>query len=227
MPAPDSSNSDGDRPGARSAGSHRAGDSERDSAAGDPGARRPATDTTRLLDRMSEGDPAAAEDLLPVVYEELRRIAAAAMRQERADHTLQPTAIVHEAYLRLIGGQPVKWQGRAHFMGVAAGAIRRVLIDHARRTRTAKRGGDRQRVTLAEQPDDRRATGTEVDLLDLHAALERLEAVNPRQSRVVELRFFGGLTNEDVAEVMGLSRSTVSDEIAFARAWLAKELAVR
>lgn len=181
-----------------------------------------AGDATQILERLADGDSGAADELLPVVYDELRRIAAAAMRRERSDHTLQPTAIVHEAYMRIVGGQPVRWQGRAHFMSVAAGAIRRVLIDHARRTHRAKRGGDRQRVPL-----DDRSVGTStpvVDLIDLHEALERLEAMNPRQSRVVELRFFGGLTNDDVAEVMGLARSTVSDEIAFARAWLAKEL---
>ena len=182
------------------------------------------TDATRLLQRMSKGDADAAAGLLPLVYDELHRIASVQMRGERRDHTLQPTAIVHEAYLRLVQGESIQWQSRAHFLAVAAGAIRRVLIDHARRTGAQKRGGDRQRVSLDERVDAGR--GPDLDLLDLNDALERLANVNPRQSRIVELRFFGGLTNEEVAEVMGLSRATISDEWAFARAWLAKELEV-
>jgi RNA polymerase sigma factor (TIGR02999 family) len=174
---------------------------------------------------MAEGDEEAAGALLPLVYAQLHRIATAHMRGERADHTLQPTAIVHEAYLRLVQGRAVRWESRAHFLSVAAEAIRRVLIDHARRTGAQKRGGDRQRVTLEEQEDARgRGSPVELDLLDLNDALERLANVNPRQSRIVELRFFGGMTNREVAQVLGLSRATISEDWAFARAWLAKEL---
>lgn len=181
-------------------------------------------DATRILSRLADGDGHAADELLPLVYEELRSLAAAFMRAERTGHTLQPTAIVHEAYMRLVQSQNMQWTNRAHFMAVAAGAIRRVLIDHARRTNAQKRGGERQRVALAD--DARVAKAPDVDLLDLNDALDRLAAMNPRQSRLVELRFFGGLTNEEVAGVMGLSRATISDEWAFARAWLAKELEV-
>jgi RNA polymerase sigma factor (TIGR02999 family) len=177
----------------------------------------PSDDATRILGRMAEGDARAADELLPLVYEELRALASAFMRAERKGHTLQPTAIVHEAYLRMVQSTSAHWSSRTHFM-----AIRRVLIDHARRTTAQKRGGERQRVALAD--DDRVATGPDLDLLDLNEALERLAAANPRQSRIVELRFFGGLTNEEVATVMDLSRATVSDEWAFARAWLAREM---
>jgi len=174
---------------------------------------------------MAEGDGAAAGALLPLVYEQLHRIATAQMRGERADHTLQPTAIVHEAYLRLVQGRAVRWESRAHFLAVAAEAIRRVLIDHARRTGAQKRGGDRHRVTLDEREAARGGSSAmELDLLDLNDALERLANVNPRQSRIVELRFFGGMTNEEVSHVLGLSRATISEDWAFARAWLAKEL---
>ncbi|MFO0875201.1 MAG: sigma-70 family RNA polymerase sigma factor [Phycisphaerales bacterium] len=182
----------------------------------------PSDDATRILGRMAEGDARAADELLPLVYEELRALASAFMRAERKGHTLQPTAIVHEAYLRMVQSTSAHWSSRTHFMAIAASAIRRVLIDHARRTNAQKRGGERQRVALAD--DDRVATGPDLDLLDLNEALERLAAANPRQSRIVELRFFGGLTNEEVATVMDLSRATVSDEWAFARAWLAREM---
>lgn len=184
-----------------------------------------ADDTTQILDRLAQGDSHAADELLPLVYEELRSLASACMRSERRDHTLQPTAIVHEAYLRLVQTDKMKWQGRAHFMAVAAAAIRRVLIDHARRSNALKRGGDQVRIALDDHL--RVAKAPNLDLLDLNESLERLSAMNPRQSRIVELRFFGGLTNEEVAQVMGLSRATVSDEWAFARAWLARELEVK
>jgi len=182
-------------------------------------------DTTRILDRLAQGDAKAADELLPLVYEELRSLASACMRSERRDHTLQPTAIVHEAYIRLVQADKMRWQGRAHFMAVAAAAIRRVLIDHARRVNAIKRGGDQVRIAMDDHL--RVAKAPNLDLLDLNESLERLAAMNPRQSRIVELRFFGGLTNEEVAQVMGLSRATVSDEWAFARAWLARELEVK
>lgn len=186
---------------------------------------QPGSDATHLLHRMAEGDAAAAAELLPLVYEQLHRIAASHMRGERADHTLQPTAIVHEAYLRLAQGRSIRWESRAHFLAVAAEAIRRVLIDHARRSGASKRGGDRRRVVLEDRADLRGERRTfDVELLDLNDALERLANMNPRQSRIVELRFFGGMTNEEVSRVLGISRATISEDWAFARAWLAKEL---
>lgn len=184
----------------------------------------PSHDATSILLDLSAGRPRAAEELLPLVYDELRALASAMMRSERRNHTLEPTALVHEAYLRLVDGSRMEWKGRAHFMAVAAGVIRHVLIDHARRARAAKRGGSFERVSL----DDAVRVGDapDVDLVDLHDTLDRLAAMNPRQSRIVELRFFGGLTNEEVAEVMGLARSTVAEEWAFARAWLSRQLSL-
>ena len=180
------------------------------------------TDVTDAIAALADGSPGAATRWMPVLYGHLRSMAEAHLAGERTGHTLQPTAIVHEAYMRLVQAQNMQWTNRAHFMAVAAGAIRRVLIDHARRTNAQKRGGERQRVALADDAKVEKAP--DVDLLDLNDALDRLAAMNPRQSRLVELRFFGGLTNEEVASVMGLSRATISDEWAFARAWLAKEL---
>jgi RNA polymerase sigma factor (TIGR02999 family) len=195
---------------------------------------------TELLSRIgSDGDTAAA-GLLPLVYDELRRLAGSYMRQERLDHTLQPTALVHEAYMRMIdpagtqgGGQQV-WKNRAHFIGVAAKAMRRVLVDHARGHNAAKRGGRGaygggarvwERVTLDEAIKCGEAGNTE--LLELDEALEKLAAVDPRGARVVELRFFGGLTIAETAEVLGVADSTVEDDWAMARAWLGRELAGR
>ncbi|MCA9285240.1 MAG: sigma-70 family RNA polymerase sigma factor [Phycisphaerales bacterium] len=183
----------------------------------------PPHDATAILMDLSAGQAQAADRLLPLVYDELRALASAMMRSERRDHTLEPTALVHEAYMRLVDGSRIEWKGRAHFMAVAAGAIRHVLIDHARRTRAAKRGGGFARVTLSEAAQ--LGDSLDIDLLDLHDALERLAALNPRQSRIVELRFFGGLTNEEVAAVTSLARSTVAEEWAFARAWLSRQLA--
>lgn len=181
---------------------------------------------TQLLIAWSEGQREAIKDLMPLVYDDLRRIAAGYMRREAAGHALQPTALVHEAYVRLIDQNRVKWRDRAHFFGVAAGLMRRILVDHARRRRAEKRGGDWERVTLAEQ--EIAAGGPpEIDVLSLHESLERLAAFDPRQARIVELRYFGGLTIEETAEVVGVSSATVVREWTIAKAWLRAHLSRR
>ena len=155
------------------------------------------------------------------VYQELRAIAADYMRRERPEHTLQPTALVHEAYLRL-SGRSAGWESRAHFVRVAARAMRRVLIDHARRKRATKRGGERDREPLDQVTAA--MEGVSSDLLALDEALDRLSAIDPRMAQVVELRFFAGLTIDDTAKVMGISRGTVKNDWALARAWLKDEM---
>ncbi len=181
------------------------------------------TPITQLLIAWSDGRPEALEDLVPLVYDDLRRIAAGHMRREAAGHPLQPTALVHEAYVRLIDQRQVKWRNRAHFFGVAAGMMRRILVDQARRRRAEKRGGHWERVTLSgveaavDGPD-------EVDVLALHDSLERLAALDPQQERIVELRYFGGLTIEETAEVVGISPATVVREWTIAKAWLRADL---
>jgi RNA polymerase sigma factor (TIGR02999 family) len=166
-----------------------------------------------------------AEDLMPLVYEELRRLARSYMARERREHTLQPTALVHEAYLQLVDQSRVNWQGRSHFRAVGARVMRRILIDHARRRGGLKRGGDRQRVTLGEailRPPD-----SDVDLPELLAvneALDKLAGLDERQARVVELRFFGGLTTAEIAEALGVSERTVQGDWAHGQAWLKREL---
>jgi RNA polymerase sigma-70 factor, ECF subfamily len=162
--------------------------------------------------------------LLPIVYDELRRLAAAYLRRERPGQTLQPTALVHEAYLRLMKDRPDRWQNRAHFCAIAAHSMRQILIERARARGAQKRGGAQPRVTL----DEGLIAGGEsptVDLLALDRALERLEALDPEQARLVELRFFGGLTIEETAEAMKISPATVKRHWTVARAWLARELA--
>jgi len=181
---------------------------------------------TQLLMAWSDGRREALDDLMPLVYEDLRRVAAGYMRQEAAGHALQPTALVHEAYVRLIDQKQVKWRNRAHFFGVAAGMMRRILVDHARRRRADKRGGDWQRVTLEE--NDVAAEGPrEIDVLTLHDSLERLATFDPQQARIVELRYFGGLTIEEAAEVVGVSPATVVREWTIAKAWLRVDLSRR
>lgn len=179
-------------------------------------------EVTRLLEALSSGEPGAADRLAPLVYNELHRIAVLAMRRESEGHTLQPTELVHEAFLRLVGQQHVDWRNRSHFYGIAAQAIRRLLIDHARRRRSLKRDHG-LRVTLDE------SIGTEndqaLDLLALEDALQRLEAVDPRQAKVVELRYFGGLEIAEVAEALGTSPATVKRDWTFARAYLLAILA--
>lgn len=173
---------------------------------------------TQLLDSWSSGDPQAAEQLLPLVYEELRRIAARQLRQERDAHTLQATAIVHEAYLRLIGQAGLQWPSRAHFFAFAAHLIRRILVDYARTRNRAKRSGQYDRVTLAEVAD--LALEKSPDLVALDEALSSLEKVDPRKATVVELRFFAGLTLEEIADQLGISQETVGREWRRAKAWL-------
>ncbi len=184
----------------------------------------PRSDITRILERMQgdEPDPRARQELYRIVYDELRRIAAGLLRRERAGHTLQPTALVHEAYLKLAGGPGPDWKGRAHFLGVSARAMRQVLVDHARARAAAKRGGGVKPVTLIEDLDG--GGGRELELLALDDALTRLAAEDPRGARVVELRVFAGLTMEEIAAVLGVSRRTTDGDWAVARMWLAREL---
>jgi RNA polymerase sigma-70 factor (ECF subfamily) len=173
---------------------------------------------TQLLVRWSAGDQEAAERLLPLVYEELRRIARRQLRRERDAHTLQATAIVHEAYLRLVGQSGLEWPSRAHFYAFSAHLIRRILVDHARRRNRAKRGGLAEKITLVEMAD--LALEKSPDLVALDKALSGLEKVDPRKATVVELKFFAGLTLEEIAEQLGISSETVSREWRRARAWL-------
>ncbi|MGH7149523.1 MAG: sigma-70 family RNA polymerase sigma factor [Planctomycetota bacterium] len=176
---------------------------------------------TRLLRAREQGEPGSEEKLFLLVYDELREIAGAFLRRERPDHTLQPTALVHEAWMRLVDAESVGWQGRAHFFGTAARAMRRILVEHARGKERLKRGGAWRRVDL--DPDLMQG-GEEVDLDALDRALEKLAALSERPARVVELRFFSGLPVETVAEVLGVSARTVEREWRFARAWLAEAL---
>lgn len=185
----------------------------------------PPREVTRLLREWSGGNEKALEDLLPLVYGELRRLARHFLSGERPDHTLQATALVHEAYLKLVGQDAVAWQGRAHFIGVAATLMRRILVDHARAHRAEKRGGGVQRLTLDEAVSFFQQR--DVDLVALDEALADLAQQDPRQSRVVELRFFGGLTIEETAEALGLAPTTVKREWNMAKAWLHQRIAGR
>lgn len=180
---------------------------------------------TELLQRWGRGDREALDRLLPIVYGELRRQAARYLRKERPGNTLQPTALVHEAYLRLINQRDVEWQNRAHFFGLAAQLMRRILVDHARERLAAKRGGADIRLTLDEWVAA--ADAGDVDLLALDEALTRLAALDGRQGRVVELRFFSGLNVEETARVLGVSPATVKLDWSMAKAWLRRELGLR
>ncbi len=185
---------------------------------------------TLLLRDARENQVSALRELLPLVHDELRRIAGAQMRRERQDHTLAPTALVHEAFVRLADHPGMAWEDRAHFLGVASQAMRRVLVDHARARKAEKRGGARARVTLvvdqiADDGADRGADDvTGVDLLDLDEKLDAFRALHERRARVVELRFFGGLTFEESGHVLGVSAKTVEADWYFARAWLRREM---
>ncbi len=176
---------------------------------------------TRLLVSWNQGDRSALDELTPLVYRELHRIAAAYLRRERSDHTLQPTALVHEAYLKLVDQTQIQWQNRAHFFAIAATVIRRILVNHAERVKAAKRGGG-NKVALDE------AAGVvgkpQLDIIALNQALEKLARLDERQSRIVEMRFFGGLTEEEIAQVLGLSTVTVKREWRTAKAMLFLEL---
>lgn len=180
-------------------------------------------DITRMLIDWSNGDSEALSKLMPVVYAELRRQAVRHLRRERAGHTLQPTDLIHEAYLRLVDQNNVRWQNRAHFYAVAAQSMRRILVDHARRRHRAKRGGS-SAVVLPLNEELLMAEQSDVDLLALDEALTRLAAIDQRQSQIVELRFFSGLTIEETATVIGASRTTVKDDLNMAKAWLRREL---
>ncbi|HPF36280.1 sigma-70 family RNA polymerase sigma factor [bacterium] len=179
---------------------------------------------TRWLHAARDGDAAAVDRLLPLVYDELRRLAAARLARERVDHTLQATALVHEAYLRLVDQHDQDWRDRAHFLALAATTIRRVLVDHARRRLADKRGGGAQRLslTVADLPDQPAA---DLDLLDLDAALAALAEEKPEHAQVIELRFFGGATAAEAAAVLGVTERTVERRWRFARAWLYRRLA--
>jgi RNA polymerase sigma factor (TIGR02999 family) len=181
------------------------------------------SEVTLVLEAISKGDVRASEELLPLVYSELRRLAAARMAQEAAGHTLQPTALVHEAWLRLIGDDGRTWQNRAHFFGAAAEAMRRILIERARRKSRLKRGGGRTVLDIADldlaeaMPDDK--------VLLVDEALERFKAEDPEKARVVVLKFFGGLTDREVAEIMGVTERTVRRQWTYAKAWLFQSIA--
>ena len=184
----------------------------------------PTANATLLLARAKAGDDRAVEQLLPLVYDELRRLAGGYLRRERPGQTLQATALVHEAYVRLIkdGGQP--WNDRAHFIGIAARSMRQILVERARRRRAAKRWGGQERITLDERVLGLAAPNGGVDLVALDGALERLAALDPQQARIVELRYFGGLTVEETAAAVNLSPATVKRHWSLARAFLKKAL---
>ncbi len=182
-------------------------------------------EVTLLLSALTRGDDGAATKLIPVVYDELRRLAGSYLRRERVDHTLQATALVHEAYLKLVEQRSVDWQSRAHFFGVAAQLMRRILIDHARGHTRQKRGGEQRKVSLDEAFvfSEKQAD----ELLAVDDSLNRLAEIDPRQARVVELRFFGGLSVEEAAEVLGVSPKTVKRDWSVAKAWLYADLKER
>lgn len=182
------------------------------------------TDITNMLDAAATGDRAAVDRLFPLVYDELRRMARSALGREAPGHTLQATALVHEVYVRMIDQHRVRWQNRAHFVAIASHALRRILVDHARRKKSRKRGGDQLRVDI-----DVVATVTpgtdDIELIALDRALDRLAGEHPEKTRVVEMRFFGGMSHEDIASVMDVSVRTIERHWQFARAWLFRELA--
>jgi len=181
------------------------------------------SDITLMLKAVERGEAGASQDLLPLVYDELRRVAAARMAHEVAEHTLQPTALVHEAWLRLIGdGAPTSWQSRGHFFAAAATAMRRILVENARRRRRLKHGGGATQLNV-DDVDVAEPTPNE-DILRIHEALTKLEQVNPEQAKIVELKFFGGLTNEEVAQNMGISERTVYRQWVCAKARLFREI---
>jgi RNA polymerase sigma factor (TIGR02999 family) len=180
-------------------------------------------DVTRILSAIDQGDPTAAEELLPLVYDKLRRLAARKLAREIPGQTLDATALVHEAYVRLVDAEKLQhWNSRGHFFAAAAEAMRRILVERARHKRSLKAGGDRQRQDLADI--DLAEAGPSLDLLALHEALDRLEQKDPRAATVVKLRFFAGLTIEQAAEALNISTSTAENDWAYARCWLRLEI---
>lgn len=182
------------------------------------------SEITRMLIELTDGNQEVVNQILPHIYDELRRLAGSYLRKERSDHTLQPTALVHEAYMKLIDQRQVKWQNRAHFFGIAAQVMRRILMDHARKHLANKRGGDAEILPIEEEilvvSHDRSA-----ELVALDDALQHLAEIDPSKARVVELRYFGGLSIEETAEVMGVSVPTINRHWRMAKAWLYSELA--
>jgi RNA polymerase sigma factor (TIGR02999 family) len=176
------------------------------------------SEVTRILHSVESGDAKAAEELLPLVYEELRKLAAVRMANESPNQTLQPTALVHEAWLRLTGNEAVKWQGRAHFFGAAAEAMRRILIDNARRKRALRHGGGKQRLDI--DAVEIAAPAKEQELLDMNEALEKFAALDKQKAELVKLRYFVGLTLEESAKILGISTPTAKRWWSYARAWL-------
>lgn len=184
---------------------------------------KPATkDITLLLKKLSDGNQNVVSELVPLLYDELRRLAGHYLRSERADHTLQATALVHEAYMRLVDQREVQWKNRSHFFGIASQVMRRILLDYARSHQAAKRGGLAGKLSLEEvMVVSKENCG---DVLVLDEILKRLEALDPQQAKIVELRVFGGLTVEEAAEVLGISPATVKRDWRMAKAWLTREL---
>jgi RNA polymerase sigma factor (TIGR02999 family) len=180
------------------------------------------SDVSQLLQHWRDGDRTALDALLPLVYKELRRLARFQLRQERPNHTLQSAALVNEAYLRLVGLNPPKWESRTHFFAIAAQLMRQILVDYARRHRAAKRGGDVRRVSVSDAAAT--AQTTDFDVLALDEALHSLANIDPRQSRVVELRFFAGLSLDEIAKVLDVGPATVQRDWMAARAWLYREM---
>lgn len=175
-----------------------------------------------MLRRLNQGDAEAAQRLLPLLYDELRRLAGSYMRQERSNHTLNPTALVHEAYMKLVNQREVEWQGRTHFFNVGAQAMRRILVDHARQKRRVKRGGGEVTASLDERQVPRESDA--IDLVDLDDAIRRLAELDPRQSKIVEMRFFGAMDMQQIADQLSVSKRTVEADWTMARAWLSREL---
>ena len=184
------------------------------------------TDLTHVLSAAQKGDPRAAEQLLPLVYDELRKLAAARLAHERPGHTLQATALVHEAWLRVAADNPQTWNGRGHFFGAAAEAMRRILIDHARRKRAVRHGGQMERVKAGDggAAEIAAPTGNDDEMLAVHESLDRLAAHDPRKAELVKLRYFVGLSIEETAEALGISEATAKRDWVYARAWLLREI---
>lgn len=180
------------------------------------------TNVTILLSAWSDGDEAAGHEFIAMVYKELRRLAASYLHSERPGHTLQPTALVHELYLKLFSGEPLAWQNRGHFMAVAARQLRHIVVDYARSHHAQKRGGLEAKIPLGDAPDP--AVVIDARVIDLDHALERLEQLDARAARVVELRYFGGLTEAEVGETLQISVATVKRDWEFGRSWLLKEI---